>query len=319
MKRSAMTAQPSQSELQFVGRIKSSIAHVRMYADPTLQQAARTVIPVAQLTEKARKVAETLSQVSERDALLLELLHWFKKDFFKWTNKPDCGTCHAKEASMKITGACPPSAEERLGLAGVTEVYSCDMCGNQTRFPRYNDPKTLLTWRQGRCGEWANCFTLCAIALGFDARHIVDWTDHVWTEVWSESQGRWLHCDSCEDKCDIPLIYEAGWGKKLSYVLAFGQNHVVDVSKRYTRKWDEMLQRRTLISEDKLAKILDDFNEAVAASLPENLVPALIERRVQELDELESPPPVNPQGLEGRISGSHDWKVARGETGPADK
>ena len=32
-------------------------------------------------------------------------------------------------------------------------------------------------------GEWANCFTLMLAALGYEVRLVVDWTDHVWTEV----------------------------------------------------------------------------------------------------------------------------------------
>ena len=83
------------------------------------------------------------------------------------------------------------------GLAGVVEVYQCQSgCGAVTRFPRYNHPRKLLESRQGRCGEWANCFTLCCIAMGYDARHVNDYTDHVWTEVWSEHHKVRV-CNAC--------------------------------------------------------------------------------------------------------------------------
>lgn len=54
-------------------------------------------------------------------------------------------------------------------MAGVTEVYECNSCHQLTRFPRYNNPRTLLTERRGRCGEFANCFTLICRAMGFEA------------------------------------------------------------------------------------------------------------------------------------------------------
>merc|ERR1719330_600033 len=150
--------------------------------------------------------------------------------------------------------------EKQYG-AGIVEVAQCSACGMQTRFPRYNDPSKLLEWRQGRCGEWANCFTLVCRALGYEARHCHDWTDHVWTEIYSDSLQRWLHADSCEQALDSPLMYEGGWGKKLTYVLAYSRDHAVDVTRRYTRKFDEVLTRRTQFSEQDLKRAMSAISE----------------------------------------------------------
>ncbi len=58
--------------------------------------------------------------------------------------------------------------------------------------------------------------------------------------------GRWTHVDACEGAYDAPFMYESGWGKKLSYVFANGENYVVDVTPRYTQRWEEVRTRRVM-------------------------------------------------------------------------
>lgn len=133
-----------------------------------------------------------------------------------------------------VVGGAPPTIEELRYGGNRIEIHQCRSCSNRMRFPRYNERTStslsfcdlivatkLIETRKGRCGEWANCFTLFCRALGYEVRYVQDWTDHVWTEVWSNDLGRWVHADSCEAAWDAPLLYSKGWGKKLNYVIAF--------------------------------------------------------------------------------------------------
>ena len=134
---------------------------------------------------------------------------------------------------MNREGPETPTADDREFHASRVESYKCQDCNSFTRFPRYNHPVKLFETRMGRCGEWANAFTSICVALGYDARKVLDWTDHVWTEIFIESEQRWVHVDSCEPLYDQPLTYEKGWSKELTYCIAFSHKEMVDVTKRY--------------------------------------------------------------------------------------
>nr|XP_005008353.1 peptide-N(4)-(N-acetyl-beta-glucosaminyl)asparagine amidase isoform X2 [Cavia porcellus] len=245
--------------------LQSNLQHVLLYENPILQEKALTCIPVKELKRKsqeklsrARKLDKG-TNISDEDFLLLELLHWFKEEFFHWVNDISCTKCGGKTRSRDKS--LMPNEDELKWGAHLVEDHYCDACQLNNRFPRYNNPEKLLETRCGRCGEWANCFTLCCRALGFEARYVWDYTDHVWTEVYSASQQRWLHCDACEDVCDKPLLYETGWGKKLSYVIAFSKDEVVDVTWRYSCKHEEVISRRTAITEELLRETINGLNK----------------------------------------------------------
>ncbi|XP_024593946.1 peptide-N(4)-(N-acetyl-beta-glucosaminyl)asparagine amidase isoform X2 [Neophocaena asiaeorientalis asiaeorientalis] len=300
--------------------LQSNIQHVLVYENLAVQEKVLACIPVQELKRRsqeklsrARKLDKG-TNVSEEDFLLLELLHWFKEEFFHWVDDILCSKCGGQTKSRGES--LFPSDDERKWGANRVEDHYCDACQFSNRFPRYNNPEKLLETRCGRCGEWANCFTLCCRALGFEARYVWDYTDHVWTEVYSPSQQRWLHCDACEDVCDKPLLYEIGWGKKLSYIIAFSKDEVVDVTWRYSCKHEEVISRRTEIKEELLRETINTLNKQRQISLSENRRKELLQRIIVELVEFISPKSPKPGELGGRISGSLAWRVARGETDP---
>ncbi|XP_036949635.1 peptide-N(4)-(N-acetyl-beta-glucosaminyl)asparagine amidase [Acanthopagrus latus] len=320
------TPSPSQplsleSSMSFVVTLQSNFQHVMLYENPELQQKARNIILHEQLFSTAQhklteaKKADPDCKLAIEDFLVLELLRWFKQDFFSWVDCLPCGRCGGP---TEISSPLSPTTDDLRWGAQRVENHYCQSCSFSTRFPRYNNPEKLLETRRGRCGEWANCFTLCCRALGLEARYIWDSTDHVWTEIYSVSQRRWLHCDSCENICDKPLLYEVGWGKKLAYILAFSKDQVVDVTWRYSCKHTEVLSRRTRVQEAWLLHTINGLNASRQQSLSPDKKKQLTERLLVELVEFISPKKPKPGELGGRNSGSLAWRLARGETRVAD-
>uniref|UniRef100_A0A2I3HN94 Peptide-N(4)-(N-acetyl-beta-glucosaminyl)asparagine amidase n=1 Tax=Nomascus leucogenys TaxID=61853 RepID=A0A2I3HN94_NOMLE len=160
--------------------LQSNIQHVLVYENPALQEKALACIPVQELNRKSQEKLSRArrldkgTNISDEDFLLLELLHWFKEEFFHWVNNILCSKCGGQTRS-RDRSLLPNDDELKWGAKKVEDHY-CDACQFSNRFPRYNNPEKLLETRCGRCGEWANCFTLCCRALGFEARYVWDYT-----------------------------------------------------------------------------------------------------------------------------------------------
>ncbi len=259
------------------------------------------------------------------DLLLKRLTRYFQK-MMTWVNNPPCELCGSNETKCKHVRG-PISPEEKEGRATRVEVYWCRNCNAETTlFPRYNLPRKLLETKKGRCGEYANLFGLFCRAAGFDTRYVLDFTDHVWTEVYSQRLGRWIMCDGCEGVIDEPSMYESGWGKDLNCILAFTPHSVVDVTRRYTRKFltQEFQARRRAIcpgGEIQSEMVIAKFNANIRHSnrLTTKMIEELDKRMAVEKGFLQSTEKnsfwEDGDYNEGRQSGSLAWRIARGEAG----
>ncbi|XP_019880474.1 peptide-N(4)-(N-acetyl-beta-glucosaminyl)asparagine amidase [Aethina tumida] len=304
----------------FLKHIETQHHLALVYEDETLQERARKLMPIVRLEDKAvehlRNIQKEIKKknindlnVSLQDILILELLAWFKNTFFTWVDTLDCSSCGGK------TKVSHTSKDEKLLVyTQRVEMHQCTICKQFTPFPRYNDLNILLETRKGRCGEWANTFTLFSRAMGWDARLVeaID-EDHVWTEVYSFSQKRWLHCDPCENVCDRPLMYECGWGKKLSYVMAYSGEEVQDVTWRYSAQHKQVLQRRRKCHENELVDALIQLRTKRQANLTEPRRQYLIKRLLFELLEFLIEQKPNNEDSQGRTSGNLEWRLARSE------
>ncbi|GAB1606103.1 peptide-N(4)-(N-acetyl-beta-glucosaminyl) asparagine amidase-like [Argonauta hians] len=314
------TVNQNREEEIFYSSLLNYVKKVQQYEKFNLKRKARAIIPVETLEGDAKKKFKSVSDgenpdgdISFKDCLLIVLLEWFKNKFFQWVDKPLCQFCSCKDVSS--IGADLPNSEESRWDAGNVELYLCPLCDTVTRFPRFNSPEKLLDTRQGRCGEWANCFTLCCRAMDFEARLVVSWTDHVWTEVFSDCQGRWLHCDPCENVCDKPLLYEAGWGVDISYIIGISRDDIQDVTRRYSTQPEKVRQNRTKVTEDWLRSALDKIRMKQKMNLSKdrkNLIDSRYDKELKEFLTVKKQPKSGE--LQGRTTGSLAWRLQRGET-----
>ena len=72
-------------------------------------------------------------KLGKEDFLVMELLRWFKKEFFSWVNCLPCSQCGGE---TKTAGSLNPSAEDTRWGAQRVESHYCQSCHVATRFPR---------------------------------------------------------------------------------------------------------------------------------------------------------------------------------------
>lgn len=290
------------------------IDKLHRYEEDEVQAMAISVIPLDDLSIAASEtVALGLAfdhPIGEGDALMSELLCWFKKDFFKWMDNPACHNCGGPTKSL-YQGVAQPTHEELRFKASRVELFKCNPCNVITRFPRYNDPIKLLETRTGRCGEWANTFALCCRTLGYKIRLVIDMKDHVWVEYWSEASERWVHIDPGEGILDKPLLYEKGWGKQVDHVYALGIDGVREVTRRYSARGHQAQGDSHTLS------YLNVLTESLRSGLSEEEVKELTRMDAMEHEELKTGHSKHActQSLPGRSTGQADWIATRGEGG----
>jgi peptide-N4-(N-acetyl-beta-glucosaminyl)asparagine amidase len=135
-------------------------------------------------------------------------------------------------------------------------------------------------------------------------------------QYWSPTLKRWVHLDSCECARDQHLLYDKGWGKKQSYILAFSIEGAQDVTKAYVQDWEAALQRRTWISENELARLLDGVTSRRRAHLdPRTTAQLQKDDETQRLFLDGKLGSREEESLQPRQSGAAEWKASRGEDG----
>lgn len=129
-------------------RMETYFHNVLQYEDKELQQRALKLVPLATLEENAQKRLRNIQEhikknkledpeISIQDALLLELLQWFKEDFFSWVDSPECSSCGGKTDFSHMS-----TDSSMLVYTDRVELHRCATCHKFTPFPR--DRKSVV-------------------------------------------------------------------------------------------------------------------------------------------------------------------------------
>ena len=282
-----------------------------------------------ELQQKIKEIIPKRSEGLTSEQYVKQLLKWFKKDYFTWCNKPKCVKCGQNDKNLTIisyTGK--PNESELKYLAYKTEVYKCNECQIEVRFPRCNNPIILLETKTGRCSEWSNLFGAILYTCKFKVRLINNFEDHVWNEFYNEEEERWIHLDSCEEAYDTPLVYEQGWGRVMTFILGMSDDGLVEVTPRYVKDWKIIHERRSEKMEIKLRNILEEVNKKMGLGISPEEKKNIENRRKNEIKTFEEKikkdlgeyitnsdniSKIKDEEKIGRQSGSLEWRKKRGE------
>jgi len=220
-----------------------------------------------------------------------ELLHAMKTNFHFYrqgclaegNSGRSCESAKPSEYIGRI--ACSPDEDDVTDDCVYAELRRCtEACGDGSGFFEYarmHGPIGLLKTVQrrdrfmGQCEEFSRTGYALLSSLGYEARYVLDFTDHVWLEVKMLPKGgvapapqttQWVHVDPSEGIVDEPLMYERGWGKELTMIFAFTPWSVEHVTATYTETYNVTVARRGL-DDTQLQSMLEEVNDRLAHEL----------------------------------------------------
>lgn len=99
----------------------STMKLVQLYEEKNLRQLIlSSIIPLEDFHRKISKKSIS-NDLVKRDLLLLELLRWFKEEFFTWFDGATCDRCQTSMEFLRYTQ--PTSDEKQIGHASRVELY----------------------------------------------------------------------------------------------------------------------------------------------------------------------------------------------------